>query len=253
MSALAEVAATIRAKVADLNAVAAALYTARAKLDQAQRRLAAVAYGAGRHEVTDAATTLSGAAGRADEAATLTLRAAEALAYYSTTIIGVPLSAAGGTSTEQSANLPFAPVVPEWVHHVGEGICQLLPRSNKTVGVLATADGRTRSKPMWSGTHGPAAGAPGLRRDDKINQWHRLKSAVEHVEGHAAAVMRRPSGPKDAVLVLSAPPCPGPYGCSTILPELLPANSRLSVYVMGADGRVRFWRTYVGTGEGTTG
>ncbi|MFD1320129.1 DddA-like double-stranded DNA deaminase toxin [Micromonospora sonneratiae] len=166
--------------------------------------------------------------------------------------MGFPLSAAGSTAAGQ-VDLPAASAVPDWVHRVGDDIRRLLPRNNKTVGVLATADGLTRSKPIWSGAHGPAAGALGLRRDDKSNQWHRLKSAVEHVEGHAAAIIRRPNGPKDAVLVVSAPPCPGPYGCSTILSALLPANSRLSVYVMGADGRARFWRTYVGTGEGTTG
>lgn len=252
MGALAEVAAIVRAKVADLNVVAAALYIVRMKLDQAYWRLAFATQGAGRHELADAATKLSGAAGRADEAAALTMRAAEALAYYSTDVMGFLLSVAGRTTVGHVA-LPTASAVPDWVHRVGAVIRRLLPRSNKTVGVLATADGLTRSKPIWSGAHGPAAGALGLRRDDKINQWHRLKSAVEHVEGHAAAIMRRPNGPKDAVLVVSAPPCPGPYGCSTILSALLPADSRLSVYVMGADGRARFWRTYVGTGEGITG
>jgi hypothetical protein len=92
-----------------------------------------------------------------------------------------------------------------------------------------------------------------LRRDDKNNQWHRLKSAVEHVEGHASAVMRRSNGPKDAVLVVSQPPCPGPYGCDNVLPALLPPGSRLAVYVVSADGTARYWKTYTGTGEGTTG
>jgi len=118
--------------------------------------------------------------------------------------------------------------------------------------VLATADGARRSAPIWSGERGPGTGGPGLRHDDSVNQWHRLKSALEHVEGHAAALMRRPNGPRDAVLVLSAPPCPGPYGCDAILAALLPADSRLSVYVMGGDGQTRFWRGYIGTGEGTS-
>jgi hypothetical protein len=79
-----------------------------------------------------------------------------------------------------------------------------------------------------------------------------MKSAVEHVEGHAAAVMRRPDGPDDAVLVVTRPPCPGPLGCHTVLPAILPAGNRMTVYVVGGDGVTRHWATYTGTGEGTT-
>ncbi|WP_460776798.1 DddA-like double-stranded DNA deaminase toxin [Micromonospora polyrhachis] len=157
----------------------------------------------------------------------------------------------GRAVAARSTGSPSASTVPDWVHGIAGELRKLLPRGSKTAAVLATVDGRTRSGPIWSGAQGPAAGAPGLRRDDRTNQWHRLKSAIEHVEGHAAAVMRRPNGPKDAVLVVSMPPCPGPYGCATILPALLPADSRLSVYVVGADGQPRFWKTYIGTGEGT--
>jgi hypothetical protein len=38
-----------------------------------------------------------------------------------------------------------------------------------------------------------------------------------------------------------------------ILPALLPSGARLSVYVVGTDGRTRFWKTYTGSGEGTIG
>lgn len=253
MGAVADLAATVRAKVTDLNRTVAGLYAVRAMLEQARHRLDGAARGAERPGLAEATRMTARAADRADQASILIMRAAEALAYYSTTAMGFPLSPTGGTETRQTSRPSAMPTAPDWVRQVAVDLRQLLPRGSKTAGVLTTADGRTRSKPIWSGAQGPAAGGSGLRRDDTLNQWHRLKSAVEHVEGHAAAVMRRPNGPKDAVLVVSVPPCPGPYGCNTILPALLPAESNLSVYVVGADGQPRFWRTYRGTGEGTTG
>ncbi|MEN3612418.1 DddA-like double-stranded DNA deaminase toxin [Plantactinospora sp. ZYX-F-223] len=254
MSLLAEVAAVIRAGVADLNAVVATLYVARTKLDQARRRLVTASEGATDSQLPYAGAKLAQAAGRADESATLILRGAEALARYSTDAMGFPLASDGSASGAGAFDNPAPPAgaaAPRWVASMAEALLPLLPSGSKTAGILATADGKTRSKPIWSGVQGPGANAPGLRRDDKTNQWHRLKSAVEHVEGHVAAIMRRGTGPKDAVLVVSQPPCPGPYGCATILPALLPAGSRLAVYVVGTDGRTRYWKTYTGTGEAT--
>jgi hypothetical protein len=254
MSLLAEVAAAVRAGVADLNAVVATLYVARTKLDQARRRLVDAAQGAATAQLRHATARLTQAAGHADESATLILRSAEALAHYSTTAMAVPLTFDGSAPVGGNADDPVPPSgtsPPPWLASVAEALLPLLPRGSKTAGILASVDGVTRSKPIWSGVQGPGANAPGLRRDDKVNQWHRLKSAIEHVEGHVAAIMRRDTGPKDAVLVLSQPPCPGPYGCATILPALLPARSRLAVYVVGTDGRTRYWKTYTGTGEAT--
>lgn len=54
----------------------------------------------------------------------------------------------------------------------------------------------------------------------------------------------------DAVVLTNNPPCEyQPYGCERILPQLLPAGSRLTVYVSDDDGQVRHWRTYSGNGK----
>jgi hypothetical protein len=141
--------------------------------------------------------------------------------------------------------------VPGFVARAAAELRTLLPKGAKTVGVLATSDGRTRSRPIWSGADGPAAAAAGLRRDSP-RRWHQNVAATQHVEGHAAAVMRRPDGPRHGVLVVSKRPCPGPLGCDRLLPGLLPAGATLTVYVTGRDSGPRLWRTYVGTGEGIT-
>ncbi|MFC6022806.1 DddA-like double-stranded DNA deaminase toxin [Plantactinospora solaniradicis] len=147
-----------------------------------------------------------------------------------------------------ASSSPGGPV-PGFVARAAEQLQELLPRGVKTVGMLATSDGAVRSKPVWSGEEGPAAGAPGLRRDSP-RRWHQNAAATQHVEGHVAAIMRRPEGPRHAVLVVSKRPCPGELGCHRLLPELLPKGATLTVYVAGKDASPRLWKTYLGTGEG---
>ncbi|WP_255500684.1 DddA-like double-stranded DNA deaminase toxin [Micromonospora sp. Llam0] len=74
----------------------------------------------------------------------------------------------------------------------------------------------------------------------------------EHVEAHAAALLRKPGAPKEAVLVVNKPTCVsrGEYvGCDEVLPGMLPEGSRLAVHV--SDGATtRPLKVYTGTGEG---
>ncbi|MFV2083926.1 DddA-like double-stranded DNA deaminase toxin [Micromonospora sp. LOL_021] len=251
MSILADVAAIVRARVADLNVAIGELYTARSKIERAHWQMAAATRGTDDAGLSQAIAELVRCSVRVDHGASLVIHTTENLAYFSTTVLGFPLSADGSGRPLQQPEYLRPDAVPTWVHDVASTVHALMPGGGKTAGVLALPDGRTRSKPIWSGRQGPGAGAPGLRRDDKINQWPRLKSAVEHVEGHAAAFMRRAGAPTEAVLVVSQPPCPGPYGCNAVLPALLPVNSRLTVYLASADGQARLWKTYIGTGEGT--
>jgi hypothetical protein len=73
---------------------------------------------------------------------------------------------------------------------------------------------------------------------------------VEHVEGHVAAVMRGPDGPREVWLVVTRAPCEYvPFGCDRILGDILPAGSRLHVYVAQPDGPPRPWKTYTGNGR----
>lgn len=77
-------------------------------------------------------------------------------------------------------------------------------------------------------------------------------TVTDHVEGHVASEMRRPEGPKAVTLVINNEPCKArPFGCHWLLPDILPAGARLTVYVVGPDGP-RYHNTYVGTGRGVT-
>jgi hypothetical protein len=62
--------------------------------------------------------------------------------------------------------------------------------------------------------------------------------------------MREPDGPKDVVLVVSKQPCGPPRGCDVILRRILPAGSRLTVYVAEKGKPVRYFDSYEGTGRG---
>ena len=72
---------------------------------------------------------------------------------------------------------------------------------------------------------------------------------IAHVEGHAAAIMRR-RRLTHTTLVVSERPCPGRMGCHAMLAHLLERGATLDVYVAGRQGPV-YWGTYTGTGEGT--
>jgi hypothetical protein len=79
-----------------------------------------------------------------------------------------------------------------------------------------------------------------------------LVSVTDHVEGHVAALMRRPGTPRTSVLVVNNAPCAQiPFGCDRILPGILPAGSSLTIYVADptAVGGARFHRTYHGNGK----
>jgi SCP1.201-like deaminase len=65
--------------------------------------------------------------------------------------------------------------------------------------------------------------------------------------------MRQPDAPRDVTLVVNNEPCvDDPYGCDRLLRHIIPAGSRLTVYVRdtNAPGGVRLFRRYDGTGKG---
>lgn len=106
-----------------------------------------------------------------------------------------------------------------------------------TTGVLTTPDGQV-IEPVVSGTTGPGKDGPGLTHPG-AKAW----VANVHAEGHAAAVMRRPAGPRQATLYVNNAPCAGRWGCDRTLPHQLPAGAVLTVYWPG--GR----KVYRGTGK----
>jgi uncharacterized protein YukE len=74
------------------------------------------------------------------------------------------------------------------------------------------------------------------------------RSLLADVESKVAAAMRRGQAGPACALVINNTPCRGRLGCDTLLPDILPANSRLTVYVSDANG-VKLYKTYTGTGR----
>jgi RHS repeat-associated protein len=95
---------------------------------------------------------------------------------------------------------------------------------------------------LISGKNGPSsqmpANTPGMRADMSIRT---------HVEAHAASIMRQ-QGIEEASLYLNNSPCPGVYGCAAQLPNMLPENSQLHVYVQEGDSW-GFYKTFVGLAD----
>ncbi|MGI5215101.1 DddA-like double-stranded DNA deaminase toxin [Plantactinospora sp. CA-290183] len=243
MTSLAQVGARLRATITTIRAGAALAVKASTQLSEATDRLRDHLRGADVPSATGLISSLLRAVDRARNAAAAARRSAAAVEAYMVTI-GISVS---------DGDPPMNPAAsPEPVPHlaaVAGSLRAMLPRGAKTVGMLVSPDGRTRSKPIWSGEDGPGQGAPGLRRDSPL-RWHQMASATQHVEGHAAAVLRRPDAPKQAVLVVSAPPCGGPKGCHRRLAEMLSEGTTLRVYVAGDNGTTTWWADYHGNGRG---
>lgn len=170
--------------------------------------------------------------------------------------LGVDLGGAG----EASCSTPTGRLVGDlgdlagWIRDAGTSLPERLNDVGPTHGRLFSAEGveLADSAPAAPRGHlrsGAAAGArEGLRSD-----WYRAAQVIrEHVESHAAAILRRPGAPREAVLVVNNEPCrtfERYVGCEEVLPGLLPVGSRLVVFV--TDGRrTRLFAVYDGTGEG---
>jgi nucleic acid/nucleotide deaminase of polymorphic system toxin/uncharacterized protein DUF6244 len=153
-----------------------------------------------------------------------------------------------GPLQESGEPEPLGDDLPSYVRRVA---AELPDAGAKTVGRLVDRSGQPLSGVLWSGKEGPGRDAPGIRVDGP-KPWARMKTVRQHVEGHAAAVLRRPGAPSEAVLVLTREPCDGQYGCDRIMPETLPRGTRLWVYVVGTDGVPYLWRgrPYSGNGLG---
>lgn len=125
-----------------------------------------------------------------------------------------------------------------------------------THGLLFSSNGQRLADPDLTDGNGllrsgrMEAARAGLRAD-----WHaRDQVTREHVEAHAAAVLRKPGAPSDAVLVINKPTCRtrGRYvGCDELLPGMLPPGTRVAVYVRDERGNIRLMKIYEGTGQGS--
>jgi hypothetical protein len=124
-------------------------------------------------------------------------------------------------------------------------------RTRQTFGIATDAAGRL----LHDGE--AASGSRAIMPDTSVGLSAHLEprylcatSVREHVEGQVAALMRMPGAPCDVVLYINNPPCErGDAACDRILPAILPAGSRLTVYVVAAAGALVERRVYHGTGE----
>jgi hypothetical protein len=97
--------------------------------------------------------------------------------------------------------------------------------------------------PIVSGTDPANLAGLSLRAKER-----RAQSLLSHVESTAAARIRRGELPRETVLVINNLPCQGEMGCETYLSSILPARSRLAIYV--ADGQAtRLYRVFEGDGS----
>jgi hypothetical protein len=101
-------------------------------------------------------------------------------------------------------------------------------KTDPTHGILI---GNGPPEDITSGQSGQGAGGPGL-----IGDYRRMISALDHVEGHAAAILRRAGASKDVTLYVNNRPCPRKMGCYAILEDLLPVGTKLTLYWPESDG-----------------
>jgi len=128
--------------------------------------------------------------------------------------------------------------IPKWITETSHRLPDRKPK-DPTSGI-AFIDGK--QIPMRSGRDPNAAA-------DLKPSYRMIATTTDHLEAKLAAWMRREQT-KEASLITNNAPCDyEPYGCDAILPRLLPAGSRLTVFVRDDDGQVRFWRTYTGNGR----
>lgn len=72
---------------------------------------------------------------------------------------------------------------------------------------------------------------------------------MDHAESHLAAELRQPGAPTSVTMVINKVPCPGQEGCDATLPDIIPAGTRVNVYVQDLHG-LRYYRVYYGNGKG---
>lgn len=106
-----------------------------------------------------------------------------------------------------------------------------------------TADGRALTGVYGAGP-GPATGGVDLK-----SSWSAPDSTMTwHVEGHAAAIMRRDEI-KDTVLYLNTRPCKKPQGCHDTISDVLPIGYTLTVFYSAGKGSIAR-EIYPGNGKG---
>ncbi|WP_405058614.1 DddA-like double-stranded DNA deaminase toxin [Kribbella sp. NBC_01505] len=145
---------------------------------------------------------------------------------------GPGASDGGGQPPAFAVEVPDRPAPAPFINEIFRRLPDRPNNSGPTRGILTRTDGRGPIH-LVSGSKGPGGQSPGL------TGWlARLGVARDHVEGHAAALMRRAGAPREATLYLNNKPCglddeDQPLGCDGTLKYQLPPGSKLTVYWPG--------------------
>ena len=145
---------------------------------------------------------------------------------------------------------PAPSAVPQVIAEAARTLPKRAGDSSPTQGYAYTADGKPlTAEPLRSGRN--VAPTAGLRPIPGVRGWP--YTLTDHVESIVAATMRAPGGPTDVRLVLNNPPCNYDYlSCNRLLRHIIPAGSRLTIYVKDSTdpAGARQHRIYHGTGKG---
>ena len=144
------------------------------------------------------------------------------------------------TSTPRIDPTRPTPDIPALARNLGEQ----LPAWRKRQPARAFAYTSEDSTPIEFTSGNEPSAAAGLTEEYR-NRW----VVTDHIEGKLGARMRQQDGPRDVTLIINKDPCPGPMGCDSTMPGVIPEGSTVTIYVRAADG-VRHFGTYRGTGEG---
>jgi hypothetical protein len=147
-----------------------------------------------------------------------------------------PSNEGGGASTGPDGDTPDDPA--PFIEEIFKRLPERIAGQGPTRGILTPPDGRGLVH-LISGKGGPGAGAPGL-----TGPTADLLVARDHVEGHVAALLRRPGAVKEATLYINNRPCPGRLGCDRTLEDQLPKGTKLTIYWHGGH------KVYRGNGKG---
>ena len=153
-------------------------------------------------------------------------------------VSGARTVSGGGPTGPASGGQPDASQPAPFIESIFKRLPERPENKGPTKGIIAAPDGRGMTH-LISGARGPGAGSPRL-----TGPVAKLSVAQDHVEGHAAALLRRAGAPKEATLYLNNKPCPGEGGCDETLEDQLPKGTKLTVYWPG-DHKV-----YRGNGKG---
>ncbi|GIG67328.1 DddA-like double-stranded DNA deaminase toxin [Phytomonospora endophytica] len=162
---------------------------------------------------------------------------------------------ANGSPTPSLADITTRSEPLAAIRRAGEAL-PVRAAGDKTHGSLLTVGGKTITDDTFTTKNGQLRSDElPSSRDGLDPRWHPTSPMFNHAEGHAAAMLRKPGAPKEAILVINNEPCVGRgrmrgKGCDDMLEGAMPAGTKLAVYLNTDGQQTTLYKVYTGTGEG---